>query len=135
LLTGAPRRNQENGVTTASVDECTVRAAPDDLLSPAAGELLAGVLKVLADPARLRILYIIRGSEEGEVCVCDLVGPLGLAQSTVSHHLKILHDAGLVLRDRRGTWGYYRLAPGTLTGFDAFLAGIRSVVPSHPQVC
>lgn len=74
-------------------------------------EDLARLLKAIADPARLQVMSLLRSVEAGEACVCDLTTPLGLSQSTVSHHLKILADAGLVRRDRRGTWSYYSLVP------------------------
>ena len=72
-------------------------------------ERLAGALRVLADPARLRLLSLISGTSAGESCVCDLTEPLGLSQPTVSHHLKVLHQAGLLDRDKRGSWVHYRL--------------------------
>lgn len=75
-------------------------------------EELATRFKALSDPNRLRILSIISNSLTGEVCVCDLPAPLNLRQSTVSHHLKILVDAGLLQREKRGVWVYYSLAPG-----------------------
>lgn len=75
---------------------------------------LAGVLKAIADPARLRLLSLVAAHEGGEACVCDLVEPLGLSQPTVSHHLKVLVDAGLLTRDKRGVWAYYALVPGAL---------------------
>lgn len=77
-------------------------------------ETLARALKALADPARLRILSLVSASAEGEICVCDLSEPLGLAQPTVSHHLKVLTDAGFLEREKRGTWAYFRLVPGAL---------------------
>ncbi|HWD54275.1 MAG TPA: metalloregulator ArsR/SmtB family transcription factor [Acidimicrobiales bacterium] len=70
---------------------------------------LASRFSALADPARLRVLSLIAASPEGEVCVCDFVGPLGKSQPTVSHHLKILSDAGLVQSERRGKWVWYSL--------------------------
>lgn len=70
--------------------------------------------KALADPARLRLLSMIAAHESGEACVCDLTEPLGLSQPTVSHHLKVLREAGLVTGERRGTWVHYRLVPGAL---------------------
>jgi ArsR family transcriptional regulator len=73
---------------------------------------LSEVLKALADPARLRLVSII--SSCGEACVCDLQEPLGLSQPTVSHHLKVLADAGVVSREQRGRWAYYRLDSATL---------------------
>jgi ArsR family transcriptional regulator, arsenate/arsenite/antimonite-responsive transcriptional repressor len=75
---------------------------------------LAGLLKALADPARLRLLSMIQSHEGGEACVCELTEPLGLTQPTVSHHLKVLGGAGLVERDKRGVWAYYRAVPATL---------------------
>jgi ArsR family transcriptional regulator, arsenate/arsenite/antimonite-responsive transcriptional repressor len=91
-------------------------------ISPLAGEpidradaeRLAGVLKALADPARLRLLSLIQAREGAEACVCHLTEPLGLTQPTVSHHLKVLHEAGLLARERRGVWVYYRVVPDAL---------------------
>jgi ArsR family transcriptional regulator len=77
-------------------------------------ERLAGALRVLADPARLRLLSLIAATSAGESCVCDLTGPLGLSQPTVSHHLKVLADAGLVQREQRGRWAYFRVNPEPL---------------------
>lgn len=71
-------------------------------------------LKVLADPTRLKLLNLIGASSEGEACVCELVEPLGLSQPTVSHHLKVLHQAGFVSREKRGTWAFYRIVPEAL---------------------
>jgi ArsR family transcriptional regulator len=81
-------------------------AAPLD--AGAAAEL-AGGFSALADPVRLRVLSMLAASPEGEVCVCDFVEPLARSQPTVSHHLKILSEAGLVQGDRRGKWVWYSL--------------------------
>jgi ArsR family transcriptional regulator len=75
---------------------------------------LATALKTLADPARLRLLSLIQAQPDGEACVCHLTEPLGLSQPTVSHHLKVLLEAGLVERERRGSWAYYRVIPEPL---------------------
>ena len=75
---------------------------------------LASALKALADPARLRLLSIVAASEGQEACVCDLTEPIGLAQPTVSHHLKVLTDAGFLTGSKRGTWAYFRLVPSAL---------------------
>ncbi|HWH25625.1 MAG TPA: metalloregulator ArsR/SmtB family transcription factor [Pseudolysinimonas sp.] len=75
---------------------------------------LASSLKALADPARLRILSIVMAHDDREACVCNLTEPLGLSQPTVSHHLKILVEAGYLTRSQRGTWAYYALVPGAL---------------------
>ncbi len=84
-------------------------------------EQLAGTLKALADPARLRLLSIVASAEGQEACVCDLIEPVGLSQPTVSHHLKVLTEAGFLSRSKRGTWAYYRLQPEALSGVAAFL--------------
>ena len=70
-------------------------------------ERLARLLKAVADTARLQLLALIRSSPGGESCVCDLTGPLDLSQPTVSHHLRVLTDAGLLTRESRGTWAWY----------------------------
>lgn len=82
------------------------------LLDKAEAERLASALKAVADPARLRLLNRIVAA--GEVCACELVAPLGLSQPTVSHHLKVLHEAGFLERERRGRWVYYRVVPQRL---------------------
>lgn len=74
----------------------------------------ARILKALSDPSRLRLLSIVKAGDGEGTCVCDLTEPLGLGQPTVSHHLKILVDAGLLAREKRGTWAYYSLIPGAL---------------------
>lgn len=75
---------------------------------------VARLLKAIADPRRVRLLSMIGASDAGELSVCDLTGPLGLGQPTVSHHLKILVDAGFLTRRQRGTWAYYAPVPGAL---------------------
>ncbi len=93
-------------------------------LSTQNAESLAVSLKALADPARLRILSMIAAHEDGEACVCDLTEPLGLSQPTVSHHLKVLVDAGYLDRTKRGTWAYFRLVPGALDSAAGLLATV-----------
>jgi ArsR family transcriptional regulator len=85
-----------------------------EMLSPEDAEQLAHSMKALADPTRLRLLSIVAASEGAEACVCDLIEPVGLSQPTVSHHLKVLADAGFLTRSKRGTWAYYALVPGAL---------------------
>jgi ArsR family transcriptional regulator len=75
---------------------------------------LAAAFKVLADPARLRLLSMIAAAGEGEACACELVEPLGRSQPTVSHHLALLTDAGLLSREKRGKWAWYRVVPERL---------------------
>ena len=84
-------------------------------------ELLARKLKALADPTRLRLISIVAASDGAEACVCDLTEPIGLSQPTVSHHLRILLEAGYLTRSRRGTWAYYRLVPGALESVSQLL--------------
>jgi ArsR family transcriptional regulator len=83
-------------------------------MSRAEAERSAALLKAVADPVRLQLLSAIRATESGEACVCDLTPLVGLAQPTVSHHLKVLVDAGLLERDKRGTWAWFRLVPARL---------------------
>ena len=85
-------------------------------------EQLAGALKAIADPARLRLLSLIQAQPEHEACVCNLTEPLGLGQPTVSHHLKVLLNAGLVEREQRGNWAYFRVREEPLASLRALLA-------------
>ncbi|MGO4191625.1 ArsR/SmtB family transcription factor [Arthrobacter sp. YAF17] len=84
----------------------------------------AQLFKALADPNRLRLLSIVKSSDGGEACVCDLTEPLDLGQPTVSHHLKILVEAGMLHREKRGTWAYYSLVPGALERTAGLLADL-----------
>ncbi len=85
---------------------------------------LAHSMKALADPARIRLISMVAAHEDGEACVCDLTVPLGLSQPTVSHHLRVLVDAGFLSRSKRGTWAYYRLVPGSLDALSSFLTAV-----------
>jgi len=85
-------------------------------------ELLAHGLAAVADPVRLQMLSIISGSSTGEVCACDFVGPIDKSQPTVSHHLKVLSEAGLIEGDKRGRWVWYRLTDGRLDGLMSSLS-------------
>ncbi|MET0725257.1 MAG: metalloregulator ArsR/SmtB family transcription factor [Leifsonia sp.] len=82
---------------------------------------LARSLKALADPTRLRLISIVAASEGEEACACDLTEPVGLSQPTVSHHLKVLVDAGFLSRTQRGTWAYFKLVPGALDAVSRLL--------------
>jgi ArsR family transcriptional regulator len=84
----------------------SVLAAP---LEPSEAAELATGFTALSDPVRLRVLSILADAPRGEVCVCDFIDPLGKSQPTISHHLKILSEAGLVQGDRRGKWVWYSL--------------------------
>jgi len=90
-------------------------------LSPDQATDLARILKALAEPARLRLVSMVAAHEGQEACVCDLTEPLGLTQPTVSHHLKVLVDAGILSRDKRGVWAYYALVPGALQALGGVL--------------
>src|ERR1700761_1855464 len=95
-------------IEVAEFDECcpSVLAAP--LSAPEASELARG-FSALGDPVRLRLLSMLAAAPAGEICVCDFIAPIGKTQGTISHHLKILGDAGLVHGDRRGKWVWYSL--------------------------
>ena len=100
-------------------------ACPPLLQEPLAAkdaERLAGALKVVADPARLRLLSLIQAQPGHEACVCHLIKPLGLSQPTVSHHLKVLLQAGLVEREQRGSWAYFRVREEPLAALRELLA-------------
>lgn len=90
---------------------CPVLEAP---LSDEEADRTARQFKALADPARVKLLSLIASSPDGELCVCNLTGPLGLSQPTVSHHLKVLTDAGFLERERRQSWAYFRVRRDSL---------------------
>ncbi|WP_329553658.1 ArsR/SmtB family transcription factor [Streptomyces sp. NBC_00696] len=98
-----------DGASRVAVDEtdvCTPHLACH-LIDREEAERLAGMLKAIADPTRLQILRLIEGSPTGEACVCDLAECLPFRQPTISHHLKVMSEAGLLSRERRGTWAWY----------------------------
>ena len=119
----------ESGTVRVGPDPAAAPALEDQACAPsalvaepidrAAAESLAPVLKALADPVRLRLMSLIACHTGGEACVCDLTPAFDLSQPTVSHHLKVLHEAGLVERERRGVWIYYRLHPRASRVLDA----------------
>lgn len=90
-------------------------------LAEAHAAVFAPMFKALGDPVRLRLLSMIASAGGGEACVCDLTGSFALTGPTISHHLKVLREAGLVDSDRRGTWVYYRLVPAALVVLGALL--------------
>ena len=90
-------------------------------LSQAQAEQVAPLLKALADPVRLRLMSLVASHPGGEACVCDLNDAFNLTQPTISHHLKVLHEAGLLDRDKRGVWVYYRVRPQALAGLAALI--------------
>jgi ArsR family transcriptional regulator len=93
-------------------------------------EKLARTLRALAEPTRLRLVSMVAAHEGGEACVCDLTGPLGLTQPTISHHLKVLVDAGIFTRAKRGKWAFYALVPAALDTLAAVLSTSGSIISS-----
>lgn len=102
--------SRRRALPVASGPECCP-AGLTEPLDRTSAESLAALLKAVADPTRLQLLALIRAAEAGEACVCDLTEPLGLTQPTVSHHLKVLTDAGLLTREKRATWAWFSLVP------------------------
>ncbi|HEX9517432.1 MAG TPA: metalloregulator ArsR/SmtB family transcription factor [Streptosporangiaceae bacterium] len=90
-------------------------------LSREQAEQIAPLLKALADPVRLRLMSLVASHAGGEACVCDLTGAFELSQPTISHHLKVLHDAGLLDREKRGVWVYYRARTSSLTSLGVLI--------------
>ncbi|PRA82477.1 transcriptional regulator [Microbacterium sp. MYb66] len=87
-------------------------------------ERVARVFKALGDPTRVRLLSLIAAGAGGEACICDLTEPVGLSQGTVSHHMKLLAEAGLVTREQRGKWAYFALNGDAM---DAAASALRAV--------
>jgi ArsR family transcriptional regulator len=109
--------------TTIDASRCCVpRITPS--LTPEDAERTARVFKALGDPTRIRLLSLIAAGADGEACICDLTEPVGLSQGTVSHHMKLLADAGLVTREQRGKWAYFAINDGAL---EAAADALRSV--------
>jgi ArsR family transcriptional regulator, arsenate/arsenite/antimonite-responsive transcriptional repressor len=90
-------------------------------LSVEQAEQVAPLLKALADPVRLRLMSLVASHPGGEACVCDLTGAFDLSQPTISHHLKVLHDSGLLEREKRGVWVYYRARTQALASLGALI--------------
>ena len=113
--------NTSTLVNGLSGDECCPAVLATPLAEDRAAELAAS-FAVLADPVRLRLLSLLTSAPAGEACVCELVEPLGRSQPTVSHHLKILADAGLIAGDKRGRWVWYRIVPDRVDMLRSVLA-------------
>lgn len=103
---------------------CTPAVTADSALDAEEAVRLAARLKALADPNRLRVLSLLAADPRGEACVCDLTEPLGLGQPTVSHHVKVLVEAGLVTRRRRGSWTWCAVVPERLAEIAGSLGGL-----------
>ena len=96
-------------VTTTSLACCAPLSR--EPLGRERAERIVPLLKALADPVRLQLMSMVLSHPGGEACVCDLLPAFELSQPTISHHLKVLHEAGLLERDKRGVWVYYRARP------------------------
>ena len=118
-----PCRNLLLQLTPVEAVACCAPLAKEPLSADAA-ERIAPLLKALADPVRLRLLSMVASHEDGEACVCDLNDAFDLSQPTISHHLKVLHESGLLDRTKRGVWVYYRLHPAALADLGALIGGV-----------
>lgn len=110
-------------ITPVDAVACCSPLAREPLGAEVAGRI-APLLKALADPVRLRLLSLVASRADGEACVCDLNDAFDLSQPTISHHLKVLHDVGLLDREKRGVWVYYRTRPAVLADLGALLGGV-----------
>ncbi|SDT62786.1 DNA-binding transcriptional regulator, ArsR family [Actinoplanes derwentensis] len=117
-------RQAVDGLALGAQDQAVAGITDGPLDAERAGDL-AGAFKALGDPVRLRLLSMIASATDGEICVCDLSEAFPLTGPTISHHLRILREAGLVHGSRRGTWVYYRAIPGELTRLAAILDADR----------
>ncbi|WP_280680029.1 metalloregulator ArsR/SmtB family transcription factor [Cryobacterium sp. CG_9.6] len=111
------------------IDVSAHRVAATRVLTPERASEMARTFKAISDPTRLRLITMIAGHQNAEACVCDLTAPLDLGQPTVSHHLKILVEAGILKREQRGTWAYYTLVHGALDSLAQLLVSLESASP------
>lgn len=109
-------------MTRATIDACCPPLLLSAALSPSDADELAYAFKALADPVRLRLLSLIAMAAKGTACSCDLEEPVGKSQSTVSHHLSVLAEAGLITKVKVGRWVNCTIVPGRLAGLRAALA-------------
>jgi ArsR family transcriptional regulator len=93
-------------------------------LSAGAADRIVPLVKALADPVRLRLVSLVASHADGEACVCDLNDAFDLSQPTISHHLKVLHEAGILDREKRGVWVYYRVNARALSDLATMLGGV-----------
>ena len=107
----------------ATLEACCAPLLSEPLDDGEAGEL-ADSFKALADPVRLRLLSLVASHADGEACVCDLNDAFDLSQPTISHHLKVLHESGLLDRSKRGVWVYYSVRREALGDLGALLGGV-----------
>lgn len=109
-------------ISVAGAEACAEPALIGEPIGEASAAELAQVFKALGDPVRLRLVSLIGARQGGAVCVCDLTSAFDLTQPTISHHLRVLREAGIIDSERRGTWVYYRLVPAALERMAALLA-------------
>ncbi|KHJ71761.1 MULTISPECIES: ArsR/SmtB family transcription factor [Rhodococcus] len=119
---------------SSEAELCCPPLSREPLTSDWAGDL-ARMFKALGDPVRLRMLSMIASHQGGESCVCDISPAFDLSQPTISHHLKVLREAGLLDCERRGTWVYYRVIPAALEQLSAVLATESGVLPGSTCAC
>ncbi len=115
----------KSGTLTLTAVETVACCSPlsREPLSQAAADRIAPLLKALADPVRLRLMSLVASHADGEACVCDLTGAFDLSQPTISHHLKVLHEVGLLDRSKRGVWVYYTVRREALADIAALIGG------------
>ncbi|MDP9395072.1 MAG: metalloregulator ArsR/SmtB family transcription factor [Actinomycetota bacterium] len=111
-------------VVASEVMACCAPLAAAPLTAEQAGQV-APMLKALGDPVRLRLLSLLATSPNGEACLCDLQEHFQLGQPTMSHHMKVLTDAGLLERDKRGVWAYFRVRPQALAALAALITPLE----------
>lgn len=109
---------------TIVADASCCATAREPRIAADEAESIARVFKALGDPTRVKLLSLIGAGEGGEACICDLTEPVGLSQGTVSHHMKLLTEAGLVTREQRGKWAYFAIDEGAL---DQAAASLRTI--------
>jgi ArsR family transcriptional regulator len=117
----------KSGLPLAGLSGCEIAPLVREPLTAEAATELAGQLKALSDPVRLRLLSVVASHSGGEACVCDLSVGIELSQPTISHHLKVLRTAGLLDSERRGSWVYYRVVPAALQQLSQLLGADTAV--------
>jgi ArsR family transcriptional regulator len=118
-------------LTPVEAVACCPPLAQEPMSRDQAGRI-APLLKALADPVRLRLLSLVASHRDGEACVCDLNDAFDLSQPTISHHLKVLHDVGLLDRTKRGVWVYYRIRSDALADLGSLIGGALETTEALP---